>query len=529
MSMAENAQHAAGRFGNLPITQQLGLLFGLAASIAIGIWVVLWSREPVYRPLFNNLDSADSAQVADVLQKNGFQYKMNKNTGAIMINSAHIHDARMKLAADGIPKGSGNGYEMFSKAGSFNTSQFMENARYRHALETELSRTITNFNSVKMARVHLAIPRQSAFVSSKRKPKASVFVDVYAGQVIQKNSIASITNLVASSVANLTSSDVTVVDQNGQLLNEGSGTGVVSMTDKFFDYQRQLEHSYAMKIQDILEPILGVGRIKAKVSADIDFTSSEQTREVYNPDLPALRSEQVLSEKKALGQGAGGVVGATANRPAQSGTLQTQTASTASNEVEDIGSDHRRQSIKNYELDKTISHTQQRPGRIERLTVAVLLDDKHNYDEKAGRVIAKPLTDDELKKINRLVADSIGLDLKRGDSLNVINVAFNTPEPLEPLPELAIYEQEWFIPVIKQVLGGLFVIFIVFGILKPAFKALAMADKRLVAFTKQAAEEKKKDMAVLDSPEARIDAAKNFAESNPKGVAEVLKTWVDGG
>lgn len=526
--MTDNTQHAAGRFGNLPITQQLGLLLGLAASIAVALWVVLWSREPIYRPLFSDLSPADSAQVADVLQANGFKYKMDKNTGAIMISSSDIYNARMKLAAEGVPKGSGNGYEMFANANSFNTSQFMENARYRHALETELSRTITNFNTVKMARVHLAIPKESAFIGNKRKPKASVFIEVYAGQVLAKNTIASITNLVASSVANLSSSDVTVVDQNGQLLNEGSGTGMMSMTDKFFDYQQQLESAYATKIQDILEPILGLGRIKAKVSADIDFTSSEQTREVYNPDLPALRSEQTMSEQKSLGQSVGGVVGATANQPSRPGTLQTQTA-TATDEVRDVGGDRRRQSTKNYELDKTISHTQQRPGRIERLTVAVLLDDKHNYDEKAGKVITTPLTDDELLKIKRLVADSIGLDAKRGDSLNVINVAFNTPEPIEPLPALAFYEQDWFWPVVKQSLAGLFVVFIVFGILKPAFKALAMADKRLVAFTKQAQDEKQKELAVLDSPEARINAAKQFAERNPKGVAEVLKTWVDGG
>ena len=528
MAIVDNASHAAGRFSSLPMSQQLGLLVGLAASIAIGIWVVLWSKEPIYRPLFSNLSASDSAEVADVLQTNGFKYKMNKNTGAIMISSSDIHNARMKLAADGLPKGSGNGYEMFSKSTSFNTSQFMENARYRHALETELSRTITNFNSIKTARVHLAIPRQSAFVSSKRKPKASVFVEVYTGQVLKKNTIASITNLVGSSVANLASNDVTVVDQNGQLLSEGSGGGVISMTDKFFDYRKQMENSYALKIQDILEPILGVGRIKAKVSADIDFTSSEQTREVYNPDLPALRSEQLMSEQKAIGSGAGGVVGATANQPTQDGTLQTQSASTNQN-MEAGGRDQRRQSTKNYELDKTISHTQQRPGRIQRLTVAVLLDDKHNYDEKTGKVITKPLSDEELSKIKQLVADSIGLELKRGDSLNVINVAFNTPEPIEALPELPIYEQDWFWSIMKQSIGAAFILFLVFGILKPALKSLAMADKRLLAATQQAAKDKKEDVVALDTPEARIDAAKNFASSNPKGVAEVLKTWVDGG
>lgn len=528
MAIIDNASHAAGRFSNLPMAQQLGLLVGLAASIALGIWVVLWSKEPIYRPLFNNLPAADSAEVVDVLQQNGFKYKVNKNTGAIMINSADIHKARMKLASDGLPRGSGKGYEMFSNSGSFNTSQFMENARYRHALETELSRTISNFNSIKTARVHLAIPRQSSFVGNKRKPKASVFVDVYSGMRINKNTIASIANLIGSSVPNLSSSDVTVVDQNGQLLNEGSANGLISMTDKFFDYQKQVERSYASKIQDILEPILGHGKIKAKVSADIDFTSSEQTREVYNPDLPALRSEQLMSEQKAVGEKRGGIVGATSNQPAQEGELQAQNASVNSN-VSAGGQDHRRQSTKNYELDKTISHTSQRAGRIERLTVAVLVDDKHTYDDKKGTMIITPLTEVELTKIKQLVSDTVGLELKRGDSLNVVNVRFNTPEPIEALPELAIYQQDWFWEIMKQSLGGLFVLFLVFGILRPTFKSLASTDKRLLAALKNNKEGHSKETKELNTPEARIEAAKEFAGSNPKGVAEVLKTWVDGG
>lgn len=531
MALGENASHAAARFGSLPVSQQVGLLFGLALSIALGIWVVLWSKEPIYRPLFSNLSSTDSAEIVDVLQQNGFDYKVNKNNGTIMVDSNDIHDVRMKLAQDGLPRGNGKGYEIFSNSSSFNTSQFMENARYRHALETELSRTIARFNNIKTARVHLAIPRQSAFVRSKRKPKASVFIDVYSGQAVQKQSIASIANLVASSVPNLTSADVTVVDQNGQLLNEGNGNTMMSMTEKYFDYQKEIERNYAQKIQEILEPILGVGKVKAKVSANIDFTSSEQTREMYNPDLPALRSEQLMSEKRQVGKQSGGVVGATANQPAQAGELQTQEATTQL--APNIGkNDFRTQATKNYELDKTISHTQQRPGRIERLTVAVLVDNKHVYDAKTGETKVIALTDKELNKIRSLVGDSIGLNIKRGDSLNVVNVEFNKPEPIEPLPEPSIFEQSWFWMLLKQSIGGLFVLLLVFGILRPAFNSLATTNKKLVEATQEALTKQEVEKEVespLDTPEARLSAVKTFAKSNPKGVAEVVKTWVDGG
>ena len=530
MALVENASHAAARFGSLPITQQIGLLLGLTVSIALGIWVVIWSQNPIYRPIFTNLSSAESAEVIEVLQKNGFEYKLNQNTGTIMIDSDAIHDARIKLAQEGLPRGNGQGFEIFSNSSSLSTSQFIENARYRHALETELSRTIIRFSQIKAARVHLAIPRQSSFVRNKKKPKGSVFIDIYSGMTLNKQSIASIANLVASSVPNLTSSDVTVVDQNGQLLNKGNGNSIFSVTDKFFDYRKEVEQTYAQKIQDILEPILGVGKVKAKVSADIDFTSSEQTREMYNPDLPALRSEQIMKEKKVVGEGTGDVVGSAANQPKQEGETHTRAAST-NNQGNFSESNYKQQSTKNYELDKTISHTQQNPGRIERLTVAVLVDNKHIYNKKSGKTEIKPLTEDELNKLRSLVADSIGINIKRGDSLNVVNVAFNTPEPIEPTPEPSFFEQDWFWLVLKQVSGGAFVLFIVFGVLRPAFTSLATTNKQFIeqaqdVLTHQEAEKIEQPM---NTPEARLDAAKNFAQTNPKGVAEVVKTWVDGG
>ncbi len=526
--MGETASQAATSFSNLPVMRQIALLLGLSASIAIGVWVVIWSREPIYRPLFSHLNSTEASEVVDVLQRNGFDFKLNKDTGTIMVDSDDVHDARIKLAAEGLPRGSGRGYEIFSNGSSFTTSQFMETARYRHALETELSRTIAKFNHVKNARVHLAIPRQSAFIRHGRKPSASVFLTIYNGYSLRKHSIASITNLVASSVPSLSSDNVTVVDQNGQLLNEGGGHNLMSMTDKFFDYRQELEQAYSDKIKEILEPILGVGRVRAKVSADIDFTMSEQTRESYNPDLPALRSEQEMREKRSSNSGPGGVAGATQNQPPGEGDLQTTQTVTAG-AAQGSDKDSKVQFYKNYELDKTISHTKQQPGRIQRLTVAVLIDNKYSVDKDSGEVSNAPVSAEELGKIRLLVADAIGINIKRGDSINVINVAFNKPAPLEELPPIPFYKQGWFWEIAKQALGGLFILILVFGVIRPILKNMSNQGKKLADAQMEGAEAKAKLEAPEDTPDTRMASAQQYAGDNPKGVANVVKTWVDGG
>ena len=213
MAIATNASTAAARFSALSIGQQVGLLIGLAASIAIGIGVVIWSKEPSYRPLFSQLNSRDASEVIDLLQRNGIDYKLHKQDGTVLVANSEIQQARMKLAAAGLPKGSGHGFELLAESNSFTTSQFMESAKLKLALETELARTISQFNNIKAARVHLALPRESAFVRDRRKPSASVFIDVYSRHRLKKNTIASIINLVASSVSNMDPEDVTVVDQ----------------------------------------------------------------------------------------------------------------------------------------------------------------------------------------------------------------------------------------------------------------------------------------------------------------------------
>ncbi len=315
MALGDNASTVAAKFASLSIPRQIGLLVGLAASIALGIAVALWSREPDYAPLYAQVSQRDSSEIVTALERYGILFKIEQNSGTILVPNDQLQMTRLKLAAEGLPRESNSVNEMFNNSGVFSNSQFMENARYKQGLEAELARTISKFNEIKSARVHLAIPKESAFVRDSQQPSASVFVDVYPGVELRKQTIASIVNLVASSIPNLNASMVTVVDQDGQLLNEGGGQTIFSETDRFLDYRQALEQQYAQKIQEILTPIFGMGRVKVKVSADIDFTSYEQTQELFNPELPALRSEQTMEEKRNATGGAGGVPGTLSNLP----------------------------------------------------------------------------------------------------------------------------------------------------------------------------------------------------------------------
>ncbi|MDI9817656.1 MULTISPECIES: flagellar basal-body MS-ring/collar protein FliF [unclassified Legionella] len=535
MALADNASTAAARFASLSIPRQLGLLFGLAASVAIGVGVVLWSREPSYMPVYNEVSTRDAADIVDLLQRNGIPFKVEQNKGTILVATDEVQNARLKLAAEGLPRGSGSGYELFADKGALNSSQFMESARYKQALETELARTISQFHDVKSARVHLAIPRESAFVRDNRQPSASVFIDIYPGVEVKKQTIASIINLVASSIPSLSASRVTVVDQNGQLLSEGAGQNLFSETERFMEYRQTLEQQYVQRIQDILTPFLGFGRVKAKVSADMDFTSFEQTQELFDPNSSVLRSEQTMEEKRKLNNTASGVPGALSNAPPANAGLQqnrNNNDNSTTNEEDTQASDFKAQSTKNFELDKTISHTRNQPGAIKRLTVAVLVDDKPVLDEKTNKMEMKPLTEAEIDQIKVLVADAIGLNAKRGDSLNVVNSHFVKPDPIPELPEPHFWQKDAFWSIIKQAGAALFILSLVFGLFRPLFKALAGVNKDELAeaeLPELAPPEQQELLPHANDYESQLALLRQVVDKEPKRVAQVVKTWVERG
>ncbi len=524
------AEDVGAGFNNLPLVRQVGLMVGFAACVALAVAIVLWSQNPSYRMLYGNLSDQEVMEISTALSQAGIKYQVNDATGAIMVDAPQVHEARMKLAGAGLPKGSGTGYELLDKDQGFGTSQFAETTRYQRAIEGELAKTISSLNNVQSARIHLAIPKQSAFVRDRKKPTASVMLNLYQGRVMTPEQASSIAHLVASSIPNLEVEDVTVVDQNGRLLTKLEEANELGRSSTQFEYRKSLEEYYMKRIQEIIEPIIGIGKVKAQVAVDLDFTVTEQTLESYNPDLPSIRSEQTVEESN-VGAGSSGVPGTLSNQPAQAGNTVAPAAAGAASPAANSS----RRSVKNYELDKTISHTRHQTGVLKRLSAAIVIDERSTKND-AGEVSNKPLSDDEMTKITALVKEAIGFDAARGDSVNVINVPFLPPPELAPEAEPSMLDQPWLWDAGKQLLGIVAVILIIFVVLKPVLKALAEkgaasdddlpaavgTDGALPAIANQ-------QMPMLPGVtyDQQLEVVKSVAKQEPHRVANIMKGWVE--
>jgi flagellar M-ring protein FliF len=465
---------------------------------------------------------------------------------------------------------------MLDQEQGLGTSQFMETTRYRRSLEGELARTVSSLNNVKSARVHLAIPKSSVFVRDERRPTASVLVDLYPGRSLESSQVMAIVNLVATSVPELDKSQVTVVDQKGTLLSSQGENSELSMAGKQFDYSRRVEGMFTQRVHNILQPVLGTGRYKAEVSADVDFSAVESTSEMFNPDQPALRSEQKVNEQRQAGLGAQGVPGALSNQPPGPSSAPQTTggaaaagapaAIAAGNPLLDANgqqitdpatgqpmlapfpADKREQSTRNYELDRSVSYTKQQQGRLRRLSVAVVLDDQTKVDAKTAEVTQVPWSAAELARFTRLVQDSVGFDASRGDSVSVINAPFAAQDGDEII-SIPFYTQPWFWDIIKQVLGVLFILVLVFGVLKPVLKNISSAGKgsaggghggdvalgAMGGYGADLADDRVSisgpQSILLPSPtegyDAQLNAIKGLVAEDAGRVAQVVKEWIN--
>jgi len=531
----ENVGNQFTGLGGLPVLRQLGLMVGLAASVAIGVAIVMWSQTPGYRLLYSDLSAADSAQVASSLQQSGLEYKVDEADGSVWVSGASMHEARMLLASQGLPEGGNVGFELMDNSDGFSSSQFVESVRYQRALEGELARTISTIKSVQNARVHLAIPKQSVFVRNRKKPSASVTVGLYAGRVLEAAQVRAIVNLVSSSVPELEAGMVTVVDQAGKMLTDEQGGDMVFSTRQL-DYKHQIEESYAKRIETILSPIVGDGRIRAQVNADIDFTVTEQTQELFNPDQSAVRSEQTSQESRAGGNGPNGVPGALTNSPPEAGTVVEGDNGNGESLAAAV-TNKMLTATRNFELDKTISHTRLATGNIRRLSVAVLVDNKLVPGGEPGQTT--PFDEEEIQRFNQLVKDAVGFNIRRGDSVSVINAAFTVaPEP-EPLPEPPIWQQDWVLDIAKQTLGGVAVLLLIFGVLRPVMRELAQKGIELKEVQGTAAIDHEEDDTQVtlsaqnaaqqiqqQSHDSNLNSAISMVDQDPRTVANVLKNWV---
>ncbi|MQT96759.1 flagellar basal-body MS-ring/collar protein FliF [Pseudomonas helleri] len=560
----------------MTMLRQVGLMVGLAASVAIGFAVVLWSQQPDYRPLYGSLAGMDAKQVMETLAAADIAYTVEPNSGALLVKADDVSRARLKLAAAGVTPSDGNiGFEILDKDQGLGTSQFMEATRYRRGLEGELARTISSLNNIKAARVHLAIPKSSVFVRDERKPSASVLVELYPGRSLEPGQVMAIINLVATSVPELIKSQVTVVDQKGNLLSDQAENSELTMAGKQFDYSRRMEGMLTQRVHNILQPVLGNDRYKAEVSADVDFSSVESTSEQFNPDQPALRSEQSTNEQRTASNGPQGVPGALSNQPPAPATAPQQTGqagaagagmvqpgqplldangqqimdpATGQPMLAPYPADKRSQSTRNFELDRSISHTKQQQGKVSRLSVAVVIDDQAIVNPANGEVTRTPWSADQLARFTRLVQDAVGFDASRGDSVSVINVPFSS-ERGEVIADIPFYSQPWFWDVVKQVLGVLFILVLVFGVLRPVLNNITGNGRnKQVAGIGSDAEmagmggldgELANDRVSLGGPQsimlpspsegydAQLNAIKSLVAEDPGRVAQVVKEWIN--
>lgn len=551
----ENMSSSMRGFGSLPILRQLGLMLGLAASVALGVGVVLWSQTPNYRVLYSGLASQDAAQIADALQKDGIEYKVDEATGAVMVGADQVHAARLKLASQGLPKGTTQGFELLNEQPTFGSSQFMESARYQHALEGELGRTIATLGNVQNARVHLAIPKQSVFVRNREQPSASILVSLFPGRELSEGQVSSIVHLVASSVPNMSAERVTVIDQKGRLLTIPESSRGMQLTTNQFEYRRRLEDYYIKRIEDIISPMAGAGGVRAQVVAELDFNITEETKETFNPAQSAVRSEQTLDEQSGLsGNVPSGVPGALTNQPPAGGTVippataknlaNPGAAAVANSSSSALNSTKR--ATRNYEVDRTISHTQMPSGSVRRLSVAVVIDDKQTVDAK-GETVRTPLKPEEITRLTTLVKETVGFNEARGDSLNVINASFTIPAET-PVPDQPMIERPWVKDLARQGLGAIAVLLLIFAVLRPVLRSLAEKGKSVPAAPLQQIGGNPELTNMIGNQmgsqgpgiafqgggqsnsnanyDSQLANAKALVGQDPKRVAQVVKGWV---
>ncbi|MFT5550412.1 MAG: flagellar M-ring protein FliF, partial [Candidatus Azotimanducaceae bacterium] len=465
-SSTGSAMNPIDAFAQSRAVRHFGRLIGLSAAVAIGTVVALWTSEPNYAPLYSNMSGQDTAQIVDLLRSSDIDFKLEASSGSIMVDQAKLPEARLKVAAQGLPSATTQGMEMLHEDQGLGTSQFIEIARYNHALEAELVRSVESIRSVEKARIHLAIPKQSIFIRNRIKPSASVVIKLYPGRVLSPGQVDAIVQMVAASIPMLESGDVAVVDQFGRLLTQDDDAGM-AQTNKEYDYSRLLEDNMADRIIKLLQPIVGNGKVNAQVAAQLNFARIESTREAFDPERSVIRSEQISEEKNTSLSSVLGIPGALSNKPQAEGTTEAITNPDAAGIKETIPTSQNSSSTRNFEVDRIISHTNSQVGSIQRLSVAVVIDDKSTIATD-GSIEKTAYSEEDIARFVRLVKETIGFDENRGDTVSVINTSFLQIEQ-EVIAEIPLWQsilnEAWILNLAKQVFGaiGLLIIYLVFG------------------------------------------------------------------
>ncbi len=526
-------QLSLGSVVRIPAVRQIMLLFGVAAAVAAGFAIVLWSQQPGYTMLYGDMTSAEAAEVADALRTGGIEFKLDRS-GNVLVPESELHAARMQLAGQGLAAGGASSIQSIES--DFGTSQFMETARYQHALETELARTISSLGAVREARVHLALPKQTAFLRDQKAASASVLLHLVRGRSLESGQATAIIDLVAASVPNLTPKNVTLIDQYGSLLSSGDRSELDQQATTQFNHTRRIEDRLKTRIENLLTPLVGAGRVRAQVAADMDFTVEEAATESFTSGQDNIISERV-NEQNRLDDSANaaGVPGALSNQPPTAATSATPDENTEGTErTVNISQDR----ATNYQPDREVRYQRNQAGQVRRLSVAVLVDSSPTEGDTA----TTPLTDADIERYTALVKEAVGFSEARGDTVVVMTEAFRAPAAIETPEAPPLWEQPMLRDILKQVLGALVVLAIAFGVVRPMLKNVmagggassAAAGQYIasgggsVSLATGAGQIAGAPAAAIAGPsyDEKVAAAKNITGHDPARVAQVVKKWV---
>ncbi len=548
-AIASNTTIRFDQLSQLSSQKKLGLIFSIAAVIALiaGAW--MWSQTPDYRVLYSNISDHDGGAIISALQKMNVPYKFSEGGSTILAPDNQVHEIRLRLASQGLPKGGLAGFELMENQ-KFGSSQFLEQVNYQRALEGELARSVQSLSAVQSARVHLAISKPSVFARDKQSPSVSVLLNLYPGRVLGPEQVSAIVHLVSSSVPNLPVKNVTVVDQHGNLLsaqNENKSDG--GFDAKQLQYIQDLEDNYTKRIEAILTPITGAANVRAQVTADIDFSRIERAEEIYRPnnkesESASIRSQQKVESKSTGSKFDGGIPGALTNRPPEPASAPIEVPGEAEEAAQNTPAapptDQRMESTINYEVDKTIQHTSQSIGSIRRLSVAVVINYRKKIDD-AGNTQHEPLSPEEITKINNLVKEAMGYKESRGDTLTVTNNLFTIADS-ENVDEIPFWKDPDMLSLAKEISKQLLIAAIVLYFLlkvlrpflrnviqpQPAIPALPpeIPDNEEVLALEQSLDKSENKLEDKSNYEQNLQMAKQLATNEPAVVANVIKNWV---
>jgi flagellar M-ring protein FliF len=537
-----------------------GLAVAAVLAVVLALW--MWNQQPQYRVLFANFTDRDGGAITGALDQMNIQHKFAEGGGAILVPADQVHDARLKLAAQGLPKGGNVGFELMENQ-KLGVSQFLEQVNFQRALEGELARSVESLAAVNTVRVHLALPKPSVFVREQQKPTASVLLNLHPGRAIDPGQVSAIVHLVASSVPELLPSNVTVVDQAGTLLSDTSKKGAAgnakNLDPNQLKYVQQLQESVVSRVESIISAIVGVGNVRAEATADVDFSQIEQAAETYKPNSPpaasTMRSQQ-SSEAGGASQAATGVPGALSNQPPGAGGAPLTVPPGAPGAAPAAGAaaaaapstPTRKDSTINYEVDKTVRYEQTGMGGLRRLSVAVVVNYRRTVD-KAGKVSVKPLSAAEVAQIDNLVKEAMGYNKDRGDSYSVVNSPFNgVDKPADVAETIPIWRDPVYLALAKDIgkflITALILLYLYMKIVRPMMRPVLRKIEEVSAPPpgteilsakngKHDGEEPAPEIAPPSEEEnaqrayeENLELARNMAKTDPRIVANVIKSWV---